>query len=66
MRPAARVVSLFLYRKLVFAHKAEGALKIFGKIFPLGAGCNAVFGRALFFVLFPTAYIAYVCHIKSS
>lgn len=57
---------LLFNAELIFAYGAEGALEIVGEIFPLGAGRNAVFGRAFILVVFPTANIAYVSHVNSS
>jgi hypothetical protein len=54
---------LFFGGELFLAHKAEGALEIFGDIFPLGAGSDAALGIALKFVVFPTANIADMLHI---
>jgi hypothetical protein len=48
--------------KLILAYAAQGAFKIVGNIFPLGAGCDATLGVALCLVIFPTANVAYIFH----
>lgn len=50
------VFKLFLCLKGVFTCAADGAGKIFGKVFELGAGGDAVIGIAYSLVVFITAY----------
>jgi hypothetical protein len=47
---------------LVLTNEAKGALEIIVYIFPLGAGGDALLGAAQFFVVFPSADVAYIFH----
>lgn len=53
-----------LFRRIehVLCHAAERTFEIFGDIFPFRAGGDALFGTALFFVVFPAADRADVFH----
>ncbi len=48
------------FAEIVLAYSAKGAYEIFGKILELCAGSNSVVGIAEGFVIFPSAYVAYI------
>ena len=54
--------SLFSLAELILANSAKRTLKILGKILPFRARSDSVIGIAYCFVVFITAYIAYVFH----
>lgn len=53
---------LFFRAEVVFIYAAKSAFEILGKIFPLCAGLDTEFRCAQFFVINPSAYIAYIFH----
>ena len=55
------ILLLFLVKK-VLLHGAQGAVEIFGNIFPLGAGCDTALGITLSLVVFPSADAANIFH----
>jgi len=48
------------FAEIFLACAAEGACKVFGKVFEFGAGSNAVIGIALCLVVFPATQITYI------
>ena len=58
--------SLVFFAELFFTYAAHRALKVFGKIFPLCAGGNAVIGIADGLVIDISANIANIFHFVSS
>lgn len=50
------------FGELILADHAQGALEIFGDVFPFGAGCDAALGVAQGLVIFPSANVAYIFH----
>ena len=55
-------IFLFQWRKLVFAHSAQRAEKIFRHILPRGAWGYTFFGYTCFFIIFPATYITNIFH----
>ena len=48
------------FRKVIFADQTEGALEVFGEIFPLGSGGDSSVRIAQLLVVFPAANVAYI------
>ena len=46
----------------ILLHRAKGAYKVMGNIFPLGSRGNACFGITLSLVVLPAANVTYIFH----